>query len=466
MVKNKTWDIGSVDQAYHDLIEPIGHILDQSQNLGLSQLLDGDDPLVLYVKFIECIEQELFVQWKIKTEKGMDRLLVHQRGFVTHDLRSTTGCFAQYTRLRKAILAQEKGFGLCAWASLISDRAMDRTGYQVLGIDPLKGEPYWALLFDMAAQSPHDLWLGLLNLCELGAGPRFEPLGLDQSLPQLGAGQKTHELLKAASDVATYGQALVEFWGANSGGPFSEFEAFLFRPNRSGEWCLVGDRLQKTCSFEDLYGVDRSVEQLSAMVQRFIQGDPFSHILLWGARGMGKSSSALGLIDGFAKDGLRLIEVFQRDLKFLPALFPLIRGAKERFVLFLDDFGFEVGNLDYKSLKSVFEGSLEQMPPNLLILATSNKKDLVTTRATDPNRPESVQAEDEARALDDRFGLKLFFERPMFSELKDLFGFIANKQGLKDQVEALWPEFLRFARLHDHDKPSARTIEQFIAGKR
>lgn len=464
-MNKKTWDIASIEQAYHDVIEPIGRILDQAQNLGLAGLLPGDDPLALYLTFIESIEQELFVQWKIKTEQGMDRLLAHQRGFITQDLRATQGCFAQYARLRKATLACPPVYGDCAWAGLVSDRAMDLSSYQTLEINPEQGAPFWELCLEMMGSTPHELWLGLLNLCELGSGPRFEPLDFFKPGLASGPGEETHQRLINAKQAKAYQEALTAFWAQNSGGLFSRYEAFLFRPDKSGDWVLQGDRLEKTCSFEQLYGVDRPVKQLCTMVQRFLNQEPYSHILLWGARGMGKSSSALGLINAFGSKGLRLVEVYQRDLQALPALFESIRGAKERFVLFLDDFGFELGNLEYKSLKSVFEGSLEQMPDNLLILATSNKKDLVSTPLIDPTRPESAQAEDEARALDDRFGLKLFFERPQFEDLKQLFGFVASKYALEAEVEALWPEFLRFARLHDHDKLSARTIEQFIAGK-
>ncbi len=169
-------------------------------------------------------------------------------------------------------------------------------------------------------------------------------------------------------------------------------------------------------SLDDLIGVDRQRELLSANTRQFVRGYPANHALLWGARGTGKSSLIRALLAAFAGEGLRLIEIERDHLADLPRLVEQLAGRPERFVVFCDDLSFEAGEGDYRVLKSVLDGSLERAPDNLLLYATSNRRHLVPERQSDNEHWQMVDGElhpneavEDKIALSDRFGLWLSF---------------------------------------------------------
>ncbi|MEH3024308.1 MAG: ATP-binding protein [Pseudomonas oryzihabitans] len=166
----------------------------------------------------------------------------------------------------------------------------------------------------------------------------------------------------------------------------------------------------------DLLGIDRQREQLSRNTRQFVAGLPANHSLLWGARGTGKSSLIRALLAEYAGQGLRLIEIERDDLADLPRVVEQIAGQSQRFVLFCDDLSFDAGSDDYRVLKSVLDGSLEQAPDNVLLYATSNRRHLVAERQSDNANWEHIDGElhpseaaEDKIALSDRFGLWLSF---------------------------------------------------------
>ncbi|MCC6074009.1 ATP-binding protein [Pseudomonas sp. GCM10022188] len=166
----------------------------------------------------------------------------------------------------------------------------------------------------------------------------------------------------------------------------------------------------------DLLGVDRQREVLGGNTRQFVAGLPANHALLWGARGTGKSSLVRALLAEYAEEGLRLIEIERDDLADLPRVVELLAGLPQRFVLFCDDLSFESGEGDYRVLKSVLDGSLEQAPDNVLLYATSNRRHLVPERLSDNLDATLVDGEvhpseavEDKVALSDRFGLWLSF---------------------------------------------------------
>ncbi|MGI4837746.1 MAG: ATP-binding protein [Janthinobacterium lividum] len=166
----------------------------------------------------------------------------------------------------------------------------------------------------------------------------------------------------------------------------------------------------------DLIGVDRQREQLTRNTEQFIAGMPANHALLWGSRGTGKSSLVRALLAEHAKSGLRLIEIERDHLADLPRVVEQLAGLPQRFVLFCDDLSFESGEGDYRVLKSVLDGSLEQAPDNVLLYATSNRRHLVPEKESDNENWKHVDGElhpseavEDKIALSDRFGLWLSF---------------------------------------------------------
>jgi len=169
-------------------------------------------------------------------------------------------------------------------------------------------------------------------------------------------------------------------------------------------------------SLSDLLGVDAQREQLARNTRQFVKGLPANHALLWGARGTGKSSLVRALLAEHAAAGLRLIEIERDHLADLPRVVALLAGLTQHFVLFCDDLSFEAGEGDYRVLKTVLDGSLEQAPDNVLLYATSNRRHLVPERQSDNENWKMVDGElhpseavEDKIALSDRFGLWLSF---------------------------------------------------------
>lgn len=167
---------------------------------------------------------------------------------------------------------------------------------------------------------------------------------------------------------------------------------------------------------DDLQGIDKQREQLQRNTRQFLEGLPANHALLWGARGTGKSSLVRALLAEYAANGLRLIEIERDHLADLPRVVEHVKTLSQRFVLFCDDLSFEAGEGDYRILKSVLDGSLEQAAENVLLYATSNRRHLVPEKQSDNEN--WVRAEGELHpseavedkiALSDRFGLWLSF---------------------------------------------------------
>lgn len=167
----------------------------------------------------------------------------------------------------------------------------------------------------------------------------------------------------------------------------------------------------------DLKSVDEQKAAIERNTRQFVAGKPANNVLLTGARGTGKSSLIKAVLNKFAKQGLRLIEVDRNDLVNLPEIIDLVAGRPERFIVFCDDLSFEASEPGYKALKSALDGSIAGAPANLLIYATSNRRHLMPERFAE-NR-ETVHGDDgeihpgetteEKVSLSERFGLWLSF---------------------------------------------------------
>jgi predicted AAA+ superfamily ATPase len=169
-----------------------------------------------------------------------------------------------------------------------------------------------------------------------------------------------------------------------------------------------------------LKGIDRMRDILVENTERFARGLPANNALLWGARGMGKSSlvkavhadinAALGKKAGL----LKLIEIHREDIESLPDLMGLLRGSAYRFIVFCDDLSFDGEDTSYKSLKAVLEGGIEGRPENVILYATSNRRHLMSRDMMENERSTAInpgEAVEEKVSLSDRFGLWLGFHR-------------------------------------------------------
>jgi len=218
-----------------------------------------------------------------------------------------------------------------------------------------------------------------------------------------------------------------------------------------------------------LRGIDRVRDILTDNTERFSKGLPANNVLLWGARGMGKSSlvkAAHAEINASLSPStphLKLVEIHREDIDSLPALMKALRAAPFQFILFCDDLSFDVADTSYKSLKAVLEGGIEGRPQNVVFYATSNRRHLMPRDMVDNERATAInpgEAVEEKVSLSDRFGLWLGFHNCSQDEYLDMvFGYVTRYEigGDHDEIqaEALEWSVTRGAR-------SGRTAWQFI----
>ena len=192
--------------------------------------------------------------------------------------------------------------------------------------------------------------------------------------------------------------------------------AFRYR-KRGGSGTLEPVRHVAGIRLADLKEVDAQKDKLLRNTEHFVAGKPANNVLLTGARGTGKSSLIKACLNEFSHQGLRLIEVDKADLVDLPDLVDLVAERPERFVIFCDDLSFDEGELGYKALKSMLDGSVAQSSDNVLIYATSNRRHLLpeymkenlSYQHTEDGEVHPGEVVEEKISLSERFGLWVSF---------------------------------------------------------
>jgi predicted AAA+ superfamily ATPase len=218
-----------------------------------------------------------------------------------------------------------------------------------------------------------------------------------------------------------------------------------------------------------LRGIDRVRDLLSDNTLRFARGLPANNALLWGARGMGKSSLVKAVhaeiirIVGSAGRPLKLIEIHREDIETLPDLMALLRPDEHRFLVFCDDLSFDADDTSYKSLKAVLEGGIEGRPDNVIFYATSNRRHLLPRDMMDNERSTAInpgEAVEEKVSLSDRFGLWLGFHKCSQDEYLEMVFAYVDHLGLGGDRDLIRAEALEWATTRG--ARSGRTAWQFI----
>jgi predicted AAA+ superfamily ATPase len=229
-------------------------------------------------------------------------------------------------------------------------------------------------------------------------------------------GDEAHESGGDAALLARIAGALERLAPAAPAAPdFTTAEAFVWHPE--GRRLTAIHRVNRV-DMSLLKGIDRVRDLLVENTERFARGLPANNALLWGARGMGKSSlvKAAHAATGKAHPaaGLKLIEIHREDIESLPELMSILRNARQRFIVFCDDLSFDAEDTSYKSLKTMLEGGIEGRPENVIFYATSNRRHLLARDMMENERSTAInpgEAVEEKVSLSDRFGLWLGFHR-------------------------------------------------------
>ena len=220
-----------------------------------------------------------------------------------------------------------------------------------------------------------------------------------------------------------------------------------------------------------LKSIERMRDTLLSNTESFSRGLPANNALLWGARGMGKSSLVKAvhaeLVSKQASEpsrpALKLVEIHREDIASLPRCLSYLRGRPERFIIFCDDLSFDAGDTSYKSLKAVLEGGIEGRPENVIFYATSNRRHLLPRDMMENERSTAIspgEAVEEKVSLSDRFGLWIGFHNCSQAEYLDMVRGYAAYHGLKLPAEQLRAESLEWSMTRG--SRSGRVAWQYI----
>jgi len=355
-----------------------------------------------------------------------------------------------------------------AWRSHLVGRLLDDEN--PFSLDAERGEMGNAL----AEQTSRDLRT-LQRLFELEAAPWLRVV--EDAVPGLegvwfpwtdpGRGDEASPRHAVARKLAA-----AEDWGGCVGllaGHFSRHGAGPFGRHRALRW--TEDRLQAVpepdpIRLADLVGYERVREPLLTNTERFLAGLPAHHALLYGQPGTGKSSTVKAILNEYADRGLRLVEVAKEDLKSLPRVLETLRARAPRFILFVDDLSFEEHEVEYKALKALLEGSVEEPPENVRVYATSNRRNLIRERFSDREEGgagDDVHARDtmqEKLSLAARFGLRVTFPTPDQQGYLEIATGLARRRGIRIPDEELRERAVLWDRWHAGR--SGRTARQFV----
>lgn len=234
---------------------------------------------------------------------------------------------------------------------------------------------------------------------------------------------------------------------------------------------LEAVKMTDSTRLSELLGCEKQKEIMVNNTRQFLKGLPANNALLWGSRGTGKSSMVKALLNEYAHEGLRVIQVEKEDLIYLSEIFSAVEDEPYRFILLCDDLTFEVGELSYKMLKSALDGSVYSAPENVLIYVTSNRRHLLPQYETDKLGGKYVNGElqeseamEEKVSLSDRFGLWVAFH--VFSQDRyiDAVRMCVEREAKSRNITIPWSKDLELDAIqwsHDKTKRCGRTAMQF-----
>lgn len=258
--------------------------------------------------------------------------------------------------------------------------------------------------------------------------------------------------------------ALSVYYNQYGAGQSNQYMAFRWIPERG----FVGIDSPDPIQFDDLVGYDEQKSRLIDNTKAFLNGFRANNVLLFGDRGTGKSSSVKALLNKFYLQGLRIMEVGRHQFDEIPRMLEKLRFRGLKYVLFLDDLSFEEHETGYKHLKALIQGGLEVRPQNVLIYATSNRRNIIKEtwkeRSSDDDDVHPADTREEKLSLVDRFGLAIGYISPEQKAYLEIVHKLAERYCLKVDSDLLEQEAIKWALLHKGR--SGRTAEQFIHAMR
>ncbi|MCM1155574.1 MAG: ATP-binding protein [Roseburia sp.] len=256
---------------------------------------------------------------------------------------------------------------------------------------------------------------------------------------------------------------LTEFYEDYGVGKFGLHKAFRVRAGEDG--AIIEPILNIAhVHLDDLVGYEIPKKKLIDNTEAFVNGKKANNCLLFGDAGTGKSSSIKAIANQYYDKGLRIIEIYKHQFRYLSDVIAQIKSRNYKFIIYMDDLSFEDFETEYKYLKAVIEGGLEKKPENVLIYATSNRRHLVREKFSDKeDRRDDLHAGDtvqEKLSLASRFGVSIFFCAPDKKQFEQIVRTLAERYQITMQEEELLLEANKWELAHGG--LSGRTAQQFI----
>ena len=441
-------------------LEEWGNLIDQYYLSGASEL---DISVVEeFIRFTECIEELSLKQWRINNAQAAN---ISLQAEIQSHIRKKNGVvrlFNQFSNSLTRYLRDCSGYSKDPWKNfvliLISDSSLFRWTEERIPqlfqffLNLLKADPM-AMFHRFLEMSRNESVNDSVSFLDYPINKSLALYLVFEEFFTDGDDQKLWEKLK-------------KYHQSNTGGKSGLFLAFegISKPSQcSSRFQLNGIPTSSLRKISPLYGIEQNYASLKENLSNFIEGKNAHHVLLWGYRGTGKSSCVQHLLQEFSSDGIRLIDYPTKDIRSVNSCFEFISSYKEKFIIFLDDLSFDRTDDSYKYLKTSLEGNIREKGGNFLIHATTNRRELVDIDESPlDERSDKAHLLDEKRAMDDRFGLKLFFDVQQFGSLTGLLFQIADEVIKEYDSSKLLRDFQNFCRDNRHTSPGGRSIRQFL----
>lgn len=271
-------------------------------------------------------------------------------------------------------------------------------------------------------------------------------VGYTESIRKITSSNTPNELL----------ENLLSHYSSLGNGLLSKYIAFRY----DGE--LKGIENSDKADFDDIVGMEHQKKVLTDNTKAYLEGKFANNVLLFGDRGTGKSTSVKALLNMFAKDGLRVIELPKSAITKIPDLTKQLEDSPHKYILFLDDLTFERHDTEYRALKIAMEGQLQANAGNVLVYATSNRRHLIRETWADRDGGE-VHVNDnkqEMLSLAERFGISLFFPAPDSKQYIEIVRVLLERNGI-EMTEEIKKEAVRWEM--NYGGKSGRCAKQFVA---
>ena len=272
------------------------------------------------------------------------------------------------------------------------------------------------------------------------------------------------QLIEAGSD-NEFKDIITEFYKEYGVGKFGLNKAFRIEEGTDLKTAnIIPITRVEHVYLNDIIGYDLQKKKLTHNTESFINGKPANNCLLYGDAGTGKSSSVKAIVNEYYDKGLRIIEIYKHQFRYLSDILEQLKDRNYKFIIYMDDLSFEESELEYKYLKAILEGGFGRRPENVLIYATSNRRHLIRESFRDKTETdEELHTRDtveEKLSLSARFGEKIYYGSPDKREFNSIVLSLAKKNNI-DMDEG---EILSKANMWElsHGGMSGRSATQFI----